>query len=134
VRRIADREESRPMPASEPVELHREEVKVGDLVELAEIEIRWRGCRDFLADRFNSARLIVRGGALRNEEGALPIVAAIDQHEQPAALDIAAKAAFAAFLGDSEPEDVHRGAQILNGKQAAGERRPPIGGDGDAGP
>ena len=47
--------------------------------------------------------------AFRDEEGALPVIAAVDHHEQSSAFHIAAKCAdFAPGFGDAEPEDVHR--------------------------
>ena len=73
--------------------LTRQQMQVGDLVELA--RGRARGAAAATSSRIASmpARLIFLGRALRDHEGALPIIAAVDHHEQPPALDIAAQAA-----------------------------------------
>ena len=55
MRRIADREQARLVPGRQPVELHGQQMQVGDLVELGEIEIRWSGRSHLLPDRVDSA-------------------------------------------------------------------------------
>ena len=76
----------------QPVELDAEQVEVGDLVQLGEIELGRRRGGNLFADRVDPAGLKGLRRALRNDEGALPIVAAVDHDEESAALDIAAQA------------------------------------------
>src|SRR6185369_8073039 len=47
---IADRHQSATVPAGEAVELYRQKVEIGDLVEFAEIEVGGRRSLDFLAN------------------------------------------------------------------------------------
>ena len=130
---IADRQQARAVPAGQPVKLHRQQMQVADVVELGEVELGRRG-GDLLAHDVDPALLILLGGALGDQEGALPIIAAVDHHQQPPALDIPAQAG-THFVGlpDAEPEHVHRRAQILQRKHRADDRCPAVGGDGQPG-
>ena len=69
------------MPGHQPVELNCQEVQVADLVQFGEIEICWSGGGDLLADRVDPALLIGLCRTLGDQEGALPIVTAVDHHE-----------------------------------------------------
>ena len=70
------------MPGCQPVERDTQQFQVLDLVKLAEVQVG-RGFRDFLPYRDDSLRTVVLRRAFRDQERALPIVAAVDHHEQP---------------------------------------------------
>src|SRR5918993_1078363 len=129
--RVADREKACPMPGGEPVELHAEKVEIGDLVELSQVKLCGSGRCDFFPDRLDSARLVSLGGPLRDDEGALPIIATVDHHEDAPAIDIAAKACRPLpALAQTEPEYVYRRTQVLKGKDLPGDRRAAVRCDG----
>src|SRR4029079_13010257 len=126
---IADRHQSATVPAGEAVELYRQKVEIGDLVEFAEIEVGERGSLDFLANGIDPACLIFGCRSLGDQKSALPIGVAVDQDEQATALHVAAQSALAAFLGHSEPEYVHRRAEIFEGEDLSGQRRAAVRGN-----
>ena len=126
---IADRQQAGLRPVYQAVELDRQQMQIADLVQLGDVEFG-RGCGDLVADHADALGAILLGGALRDEEGALPIGAAVDQHEQPPALDIAAQRALGRMLlADAEPEDVHRRAEIFERQHRADDRIAAVGGD-----
>ena len=90
MRSVSDREQAWLVPSHQPVELDGEKVQIGDFIQLGEIKIGRSGRSDFRTDRFDSTRLLSLGSAFRDQERALPIVSAVDHHEQASALHVPA--------------------------------------------
>ena len=121
-----------PMPAGQPVERDRQQF---DLVPAREIDDRsgkeGRRPGDVRAEILEAPGAQRLGGSLREDIGALPVIAAIDQGEQPAGGDHPGGPVVGrARLRQAEPEDVHRRAEILERQQpppraaaSAGRRR-----------
>ena len=107
---ISDCQQSWPVPLDQPVELHRQEMKIRDLVQFAEVEIRRSCC--FTSSRIASIprALIGFGGALRDQESALPIIAAVDHDEQAAALDVASQRSRSLFAFATRNQKTSMGA------------------------
>ncbi len=130
---VADRQQPGLLPACEAVELDRQQVQVADVIQLREVELGRRGFLHFFPNRVDPTRLVGFGGALRNQEGALPVSVAIDHHQQSAALDIATKrTALLLLLADAKPEHVHRRAEVFERQHGADDRRAPISSDRQA--
>jgi hypothetical protein len=68
---VADRQQPRFVPASQPVELHRQQVEVADLIELGEVEVGRSTRGNFVADRGDAPRLIDLRRTLRDQKGTL---------------------------------------------------------------
>ena len=122
VRRVADDEKAGAKPAFEPVDRHIQQL---DVVPAMDRLIHRGGLgpdrADAVAERFDPARADMVGGALGHDKGALPIVAAIDQHEHAPGIEHAERGI---LLGrrfrDAEPEHVHRRAD--RGQRQAGAK------------
>jgi hypothetical protein len=85
-------------------------------------------------DGLDTAVEISLSGALGDEEGALPIIPAVDHHEKPPWLDITAKGSFLRFrLAEAEPEDVHGCAKIFQRQQRPGDGCPTVGREDELG-
>src|SRR3546814_7878266 len=88
MRGIADQQQARQMPAFEPVDLHCQQL---DLIPVRERRSARRHercrCRQAGAERFEALRLQRVEATLGNQIRALPVVAAIDQHQHAAAID-----------------------------------------------
>src|SRR6185437_13189968 len=67
-----------------------------------------------LAEVVETAGLDLLDAAFRNDEGALPVIAAIQHHHHATALDVADNFVPVAFLArDTEPHHVHGRAKIV---------------------
>src|SRR5436305_15131904 len=92
MRGVADAKQTRFVPAGETVDADREQFHIierGDLC--TAIGEEWRLPYDLGAKRVKTAAMDLFYGALRNDIGALPIITAIDLHENAAGVEAAAR-------------------------------------------
>ena len=130
---IADRQQPRPMPAGQPVEGDGQQLDVVPARHRRDggLEHRRHG-DDIGAERLDAPRPDRRRAALGEDEGALPVIAAVDQRDDAARREDAGGAVFGfARLGHAKPEDIHGRAEILprQGRRLAQHRAAPVGGD-----
>jgi len=121
------------VPAGQPVELDRQQLDLVPSGQRADrVREEGRGSGDVGAEIPEPARLQRFRAPLGEDVSALPIVAAVEQCEQPAGGDHPGRAIVAgARLGQAEPEHVHRRPQILEWKRGAvaQDRATPVGGE-----
>src|SRR5439155_13149228 len=137
VRRVADAQQARPVPAVEAVHPDGEQL---DLVPVADLldpvgEERPETGHGFL-ELGQPTLLDLVEGALRDHPGALPARTPVDHHHDPAPVEGAARVLrVARFAGDPEPEHVDGCAVLLQrqGGPLAQYRGPAVGGDHQVG-
>src|SRR5580658_141879 len=134
---VADAQQPRPIPAAQAIDRDGEELDLVPVRDLADAvgERRLRA-RDLLAKGGEAAAPDLLGGALADDEGALPIVVAVEHHQDTPLVE-AAKQGFG-FTGvprEPHPQHIHGGAQIHHleaGRRAEG-RMTAVGGDDELG-
>src|ERR1700733_8226536 len=89
MRSVADTEQARKMPFPQPVDLHRQQFNLIPAFEFVHaISQIWRNSPNRLAKRGDSFALGLLERTLRNNKSGLKIVAAVDQDQRPAVVEI----------------------------------------------
>jgi hypothetical protein len=108
---VADEEQSRQAPLLEPIHCHGQQLDVVQAADIVDpIAVHQLGnprtkCLD--------ARGLDRvAGALADDQGALPVIAAVEHHQCLAALDAAQGQTMLRSRGYAKPEHVHRGSDV----------------------
>jgi len=134
---IADREQPGARPAFEPVERDREQLHLVPVRErVRHVREVGRGAGDLGAERRDALRAHVVGAAFRHDKGALPVIAAVELHDEGSRAEGAAGFGVRGVaLRQAEPEHVDRRAkvQLLEAGLVAQRRGASIGGDGKPG-
>src|SRR5262249_25232417 len=109
MRGVSNAKEARAIPALEPVYAHGEELDVVPARELADpIRRPRRHRRNPLPERFDGAGAHALEPSLGNHESALPVAVTVDQHEDPARIELAhGVLRVAGSPAQPEPQHVH---------------------------
>ena len=122
MRRVADAQEARPVPLPQPVDLHGQELDVVPAPQFRARDPASSGASSTIAARKASrpALLDLIVSALRDDVGALPVVAAIEHHEDLAGADAPERfLAVARLARQPHPQDIDRRAEIVDHKAGA---------------
>src|SRR5260221_6863596 len=114
VRRVADAQEARPVPAAQAVDSDGEQLDVAPVAQLLEPRAVERGePGDLLAQGGEAALADLLEAALADDEGALPVIAAVEHHQDAAGVDAAQRLRRGVrVLGNTHPQHVDRRAEI----------------------
>jgi hypothetical protein len=112
---IADAQETRPIPFAHAIDRDGQELHVVPIGDLAHaIAQDRRDPRHLRAERIEPAALDLIEPALGDDEGALPIIAAVDHHEHVAGIEPShAFLGIAGALRQPQPQHVHGRAEIV---------------------
>src|SRR5438445_1229810 len=132
VRGVADTEETGPVPFAQAVDLNREQLDVSPIPQLRNPISQERiHLHDITPECVDTATLDLRESAFLDHQPALPVIAAIQHHEDPPEIDAAEHLLrIAGLSGQPHPEHVHGRAEVdrLKPGRRAHAGVPPIGG------
>ena len=133
VRRIADAQEPRAPPFSQPIDGDAEQADVVPALQFADpVGQERRHFHELTAEGFEALRLHALDPALRDDIGALPVVAAIQHDHQSAGFEMAKGVRAVALLArQAEPQHIHRRAIVvaLKSRSLAHGRMAPVAAD-----
>ena len=114
MRRIADAQQPGTKPGVQPVHRDGQQLHVVPRREFVHaVPQKRRKPHDVGAEGIQSARMHLVDAALWNDEGALPVVAAIQHDEDAAGIDVAERlSGIVRCFGQAQPQHVHRRADI----------------------
>src|ERR1700722_4237922 len=105
MRRVADADQARPPPLPQAIARHLKECNTVEAFDLADaVREERRQFQDALAERLDAGRLHLLDAALWNDIGALPVIAAVEHHQERTGLDMAEGfGVVAPFARDAKP-------------------------------
>ena len=139
VRRVADAQQPGPLPVAQPVDLHGQQLHVVPVVRARRRGRARNGASLAIAARgtpAGRARGISSMPPFRDDERALPVVAAVEHDEHvPASTSAERSLADRRRARKPHPEHVHRRAEVLDGRPGlrAHRRVPAVGADHQVG-
>lgn len=106
------------VPRSQPIDDYRQQLDLVPVVQLLNPIAEQRHERpDSIAERRQAARADVVDSAFRDHERALPVVVAVDHHEDDAGVEIADQSfRVRALSRNPHPQDVNGRAEVLDGQ------------------
>ena len=137
VGRVADAQQPRPMPYPQAVDRHAQQLDVVPVAQFGGAVAQVRGePGDFIAESRQAALLNLGIAALGNDIGALPIVFAVQHHQDATGVDT--PQGLRRIVGpprQPHPQHVHRRAEIVDGEPGlpAHRRMAAIGADDEIG-
>ena len=122
--RVADAEQSGPLPFPQPIDLHCQQLDGVPVLELADaIGEEWDDRGDRLTEPVNpiapvAAELLV--AAFRDDEGALPVVAALQHHEHMTVADVSKHLRrIVRAARQAHPQHIDRHAEVIDDESRA---------------
>src|SRR5260370_154325 len=130
VRRVADTKQSFAAPVTQTIDLYPEQLDLRPVIQLGHAIAQKSGETDNLVLKLRQpAPFDLVESPFRNDEAALPVIAAIEQHKKFAVLEKTERLfRILGLLGDPHPEDVDRRAKLTQSKTDASlnDRVPPV--------
>src|SRR5215469_8867877 len=114
MRGIADAQQPRPMPDAQAIDRNAQQLDVGPIAQLVDaiVEVRDKAS-DFFAQRGQAAAPYLVVAAFRNDEGALPILAAVEHYKDAAGIDPPERLSrIVRMPRQPHPQHVHRRPEI----------------------
>src|SRR6266571_3930693 len=130
MRRVADAKQSFATPFAQTIDLHCEQLDLRPIIQLGyTIAQKSRESDDLVLKFRQPARLDAVEAVFGNNEAALPVIAAVEQHKKFAVLEKTERLLrIILFFGDAHPEHVDRHAKLAQLETGArvNRRVPPV--------